>query len=157
MKKLKANIDKALLEADKTYEFYMIVTDDFTVNGVVAPEEETEYRLARQLTQTLRYWVMSRKKMLDELKEITRHATRELEAINDNYPTNSLYLSDNDFKRYKQECMALEDEVRVLNFVLQYKNINDVFQKLSVLLKTENEFQEVGVCVGQWIKQHWSV
>jgi hypothetical protein len=29
--------------------------------------------------------------------------------------------------------------------VLQYKNINDVFQKLSVLLKTENEFQEVGV------------
>jgi hypothetical protein len=34
MEKLKANIDKAMLEADKTYEFYMIVTDDFTVNGV---------------------------------------------------------------------------------------------------------------------------
>jgi hypothetical protein len=79
------------------------------------------------------------------LKEITRHATRELEAINNNYPTNSLYLSDNDFNRYKQECMALENEVRGLNFVLQYKNINDVFQKLSVLLKTENEFQEVVV------------
>jgi hypothetical protein len=109
MKKLKANIDKALLEADKTYEFYMILTDNFTLDGYVAREEETEYRLARQLTQTLRFWVMSRNKMLGELKEITRHATRELEAINNNYPTNSLYLSDNDFNRYKQECMALEE------------------------------------------------
>jgi hypothetical protein len=35
---------KALLEADKTYEFYMILTDNFTLDGYVACEEETEYR-----------------------------------------------------------------------------------------------------------------
>ena len=141
MEKLKANIDKAIQEADSIWKFFELLKANIVV-GEETPQMQIEYRMACQLSMTLRYWVQRRKRIVYEVKEILRQAERELEFFALSYSTDSLHVSSDDFNRQKQLCLADEESVRIVNYVIEYENMERVYDKLNSLLNKELKEEE---------------
>ena len=141
MEKLKANIDKAIQEADSIWKFFDLLKANIVV-GEETPQMQIEYRMACQLSMTLRYWVQRRKRIVYEVKEILRQAERELEFFALSYSTDSLHVSSDDFNRQKQLCLADEESVRIVNYVIEYENMERVYDKLNSLLNKELKAEE---------------
>ena len=141
MEKLKANIDKAIQEADSIWKFFELLKANIVV-GEETPQMQIEYRMACQLSMTLRYWVQRRKRIVYEVKEILRQAERELEFFALSYSTDSLHVSSDDFNRQKQLCLADEESVRIVNYVIEYENMERVYDKLNSLLNKELKAEE---------------